>query len=203
MMTREGVRGQEYNAWSDGNDPQHTTILPFTRMLGGPMDFTPGVFDVWFKGEDDPSRIRTTVANQLALMVVLYSPLQMAADLPRNYAKRLDVFQFIKDVPSDWEESIALDGEIADFIVMARRQKNSENWFIGGITDENSRKYTLDFSFLGDGDYEAIVYKDGKNADWSSNPFPVDIEKYSVNKKSTLPLQMANGGGFAISVFKK
>ena len=123
MMTREGVRGQEYNAWSDGNDPQHTTILPFTRMLGGPMDFTPGVFDVWFKGEDDPSRIRTTVAKQLALMVVLYSPLQMAADLPRNYAKRLDVFQFIKDVPSDWEESIALDGEIADFIVMARRQK--------------------------------------------------------------------------------
>lgn len=203
MMTREGVRGQEYNAWSDGNDPQHTTILPFTRMLGGPMDFTPGVFDVWFKGEDDPSRIRTTVAKQLALMVVLYSPLQMAADLPRNYAKRLDVFQFIKDVPSDWEESIALDGEIADFIVMARRQKNSENWFIGGITDENSRKYTLDFSFLGDGNYEAIVYKDGKNADWSSNPFPVDIEKYSVNKNSTLSLQMANGGGFAISVFKK
>jgi hypothetical protein len=158
---------------------------------------------VWFKGEDDPSRIRTTVAKQLALMVVLYSPLQMAADLPRNYAKRLDVFQFIKDVPSDWEESIALDGEIADFIVMARRQKNSENWFIGGITDENSRKYTLDFSFLSDGDYEAIVYKDGKNADWSSNPFPVDIEKFNVNKKSTLSLHMANGGGFAISVFKK
>lgn len=203
MMTREGVRGQEYNAWSDGNDPQHATILPFTRMLGGPMDFTPGIFDVWFKGEEDPSRIRTTVAKQLALMVILYSPLQMAADLPRNYAKRLDVFQFIKDLGSDWEQSLTLDGEIAEYIVIAREEKESGHWFIGGITDENQRSYELDFSFLPAGNFKATIYSDGEGADWENNPFPVSISNQLVNSKSKITLDMASGGGFAISLIKE
>lgn len=203
MMTREGVRGQEYNAWSDGNDPQHTTILPFTRMLAGPLDFTPGVFDVWFKGEDDSSRIRTTVAKQLALMVVLYSPLQMAADLPRNYLKRMDVFKFIKDLGTDWEKSITLDGKIGDYIVIAREEKHTGSWFIGGITDENQRSYDLDFSFLPEGNFQATIYSDGDNANWEYNPFPVNISGQSVNSNSKITIDMASGGGFAISLIKE
>jgi len=200
FMTREGVRGQEYNAWSEGNQPAHTTILPFTRMMGGPLDFTPGVFDVTFKGIDASERIRTTIAKQLALMVVLYSPLQMAADLPRNYAAKLDLFQFIKDVPADWEESLPLEGEIAEYVVYARQERGSNNWFVGGITNEDARSVTLDFSFLGEGTYTATVYRDGPEADWETNPYDAVIETMTVTADSTLDVMMADGGGFAISL---
>jgi len=203
FMTREGVRGQEYNAWSEGNQPAHTTILPFTRMMGGPLDFTPGVFDVTFKGTDANERIRTTITKQLALMVVLYSPLQMAADLPRNYAAKPELFQFIKDVPADWEESLPLEGEIGEYVVYARQERDSENWFIGGITNEDARSVSLDFSFLGEGDFAATVYRDGEQADWETNPYDAVIESISVNASSTLNLAMAKGGGFAISVIKQ
>ncbi|MGA1757540.1 MAG: glycoside hydrolase family 97 protein [Pseudomonadales bacterium] len=203
FMTREGVRGQEYNAWSEGNQPAHTTILPFTRMMGGPLDFTPGVFDVTFKGPDASERIRTTITKQLALMVVLYSPLQMAADLPRNYAAKPELFQFIKDVPADWEESLPLEGEIGEYVVYARQARDSENWFIGGITNEDARSVSLDFSFLGEGDFTATVYRDGEQADWETNPYDAVIESMSVNASSTLDVAMAKGGGFAISVIKQ
>ena len=203
FMTREGVRGQEYNAWSEGNQPAHTTILPFTRMMGGPLDFTPGVFDVTFEGIDASERIRTTITKQLALMVVLYSPLQMAADLPRNYAAKPDLFQFIRDVPADWEESLPLEGEIGEYVVYARQERGSDNWFIGGITNEEARDVTLDFSFLDKGKYTATIYRDGDNADWESNPYDAVIETMSVSPESTLDLSMAKGGGFAISVIKQ
>ena len=172
-------------------------------MLAGPLDFTPGVFDVWFKGEDDSSRIRTTVAKQLALMVVLYSPLQMAADLPRNYLKRMDVFKFIKDLGTDWEKSITLDGKIGDYVVIAREEKHTGSWFIGGITDENQRSYDLDFSFLPEGNFQATIYSDGDNANWEYNPFPVNISAQSVNSNSKITIDMASGGGFAISLIKE
>ena len=203
FMTREGVRGQEYNAWSEGNQPAHTTILPFTRMMGGPLDFTPGVFDVTFKGIDANERIRTTITKQLALMVVLYSPLQMAADLPRNYQAKPDLFQFIKDVPADWEESLPLEGEIGEYVVYARQERGSENWFIGGITNESARDVTLDFAFLGEGAYTATLFRDGENADWETNPYDAVIEEISVTSASSLDLRMAKGGGFAISVIKQ
>jgi len=202
FMTREGVRGQEYNAWSEGNKPAHTTILPFTRMMAGPLDFTPGVFDVTFKGADSSERIRTTIAKQLALMVVLYSPLQMAADLPRNYAAKPDLFQFIKDVPADWEESIALSGEVGEFVVFARQERDSENWFIGGITNETARTSVIDLDFLDDGDYSATVYKDGSEANWQTNPYDAVIESMTVTKDSSLTIDMAESGGFAISLIK-
>ena len=203
FMTREGVRGQEYNAWSNGNQPAHTTILPFTRMMAGPLDFTPGVFDVLFKGPASSERIRTTITKQLALMVVLYSPLQMAADLPRNYAAKPDLFQFIKDVPADWEESIPLAGEIGEYVVYARQQRGSQNWFIGGITNENARSVTLNFSFLGEGNYRATIYRDGPAADWQSNPYDAVIETQTIDQNSSMAITMAKGGGFAISVMRQ
>lgn len=203
FMTREGVRGQEYNAWSEGNQPAHTTILPFTRMMGGPLDFTPGVFDVTFKGIDASERIRTTITKQLALMVVLYSPLQMAADLPRNYAAKPDLFQFIRDVPADWEESLPLEGEIGEYVVYARQERGSDNWFIGGITNENARDVSLDFAFLDQGTYTATIYRDGESADWATNPYDAVVEQISVTSASSLDLTMAKGGGFAISVIKQ
>ena len=136
-------------------------------------------------------------------MVVLYSPLQMAADLPRNYAAKPELFQFIKDVPADWEESLPLEGEIGEYVVYARQARDSENWFIGGITNEDARSVSLDFSFLGEGDFTATVYRDGEQADWETNPYDAVIESMSVNASSTLDVAMAKGGGFAISVIKQ
>ena len=161
------------------------------------------MFDVTFKGIDANERIRTTITKQLALMVVLYSPLQMAADLPRNYAAKPDLFQFIKDVPADWEESLPLEGEIGEYVVYARQERGSENWFIGGITNEDARDVTLDFSFLDEGTYTATIYRDGENADWETNPYDAVIEQMSVTSASSLDLSMAKGGGFAISVIKQ
>ena len=159
-LSREGARGQEYNAWGQPpNDPAHTTILPFTRMLAGPMDFTPGIFDLSFgKDLSEQTRVQTTLAKQLALYVILYSPIQMAADLPRNYEARPDAFQFIKDVPVDWENSITLDGHPGDFIVTARQERGTNAWFLGAITDENARTVQISLDFLDGFAYEAQIY---------------------------------------------
>ncbi len=208
MMTREGARGQEYNAWSGegGNPPEHETILFFTRMLAGPMDFTPGVFDILIeRGTGRPRRpeeprIRTTLAKQLALYVVLYSPLQMAADLPENYEKQ-PAFQFIRDVAVDWDESHVLEGKIGDYVVVARKARNSPEWFLGAITDEESRTFDIPLSFLSKGQsYVAEVYADGPGANWLTNPLPVAISKRTVTSGSRLHLVLAPGGGQAVRI---
>jgi alpha-glucosidase len=147
-LSREGARGQEYNAWgSPPNPPEHTAILPYTRMLSGPMDFTPGIFDLTFQGPDSEQRVQTTLAKQLALYVTLYSPIQMAADLPENYENRPDAFQFIADVPTDWEQSIALAGDVGEYVVYARQERGGEDWYLGAVTDDEERRFetTLDF----------------------------------------------------------
>jgi alpha-glucosidase len=208
MMTREGARGQEYNAWSGdgGNPPEHETILFFTRLLAGPMDFTPGVFDLLIeRGPGGPrrpeqSRIRTTLAKQLALYVVLYSPLQMAADLPENY-ERQPAFQFIRDVAVDWDTTRVLEARIGDHVVVARRERNSEQWFIGAITDEVARRFTIPLTFLTPGRrYVAEIYADGANAHWLDNPLPVAIRQQPVTSTTQLDIAMAPGGGQAIRI---
>ncbi|HNO78748.1 MAG TPA: glycoside hydrolase family 97 protein [Phycisphaerae bacterium] len=201
MMTREGANGQEYNAWGGekANLPDHTTILPFTRMLAGPMDFTPGIFDVLFEKEQPNDRVRTTIAKQLALYVVLYSPLQMAADLPKNYEAKPEPFQFIKDVVTDWETTKVLNGEIGDYITTARKDRNSDDWFIGSITDENGRTIEADLSFLDkDRKYTAQIYRDGDDADWDKNPYSIVIEEKPVDSNTKLTLKLGPGGGAAI-----
>lgn len=198
MMTREGVRGMEYNAWSDGNPPEHTTIVPFTRMLAGPMDYTPGIFDLTFDEYRKDNRIYTTLAKQLALYVVLYSPLQMVADLPKNY-KNQPTFKFIQDVPTDWDETKVLNAKIGDYVTIAR--KNDENWYIGSITDENSRMLKVALAFLDSGKkYTASIYADASDADWKDNPYSVDITKVLVNNTDTLLMSLAPGGGQAIEI---
>ena len=200
MVSREGARGQEYNAWGiPTNPPEHTVIIPFTRMLGGPMDFTPGIFDVAHGQQDVSRRVQSTVATQLAEYVVLYSPVQMAADLPENYEARLDAFQFIRDVPTDWETSRTLQGDIGQFIVVARLQRGGKDWFLGALTNENARKLTQPLSFLAsDTRYEAQIYRDGPGADYRTNPQPLTIEHRTVTRNDSLLLDMAAGGGTAI-----
>jgi alpha-glucosidase len=208
MMSREGARGQEYNAWGGegGNPPEHETILFFTRMLAGPMDFTPGIFDILIeRGTGRPRRpeeprIRTTLAKQLALYVVLYSPLQMAADLPENYEKN-PAFQFIRDVAVDWDESHVLEGKIGDYVIVARKEKNGPEWFVGAITDEEGRTFDVPLSFLTKGrSYVAEVYADGPGANWLTNPLPVAISTRTVNAGSRLHIVLAPGGGQAIRI---
>ena len=201
MISREGLRGQEFNAWSEGgNPPEHLTIVPFTRMLAGPIDFTPGIFDIKLADYKPNNQINTTLAHQLALYVVLYSPIQMAADLPENYVGH-PAFQFIRDVGLNWEESHVLDGEIGDFVVLARKERETDNWFIGAVTDENDRNIEIDFEFLDDGkQYAATIYADAKDAHWDKNPTAIDIYKRNVNKNDRLSLKLAEGGGAAISL---
>jgi alpha-glucosidase len=208
MMSREGARGQEYNAWGGegGNPPEHETILFFTRLLAGPMDFTPGIFDILIERgtgrprRPDEPRIRTTLAKQLALYVVLYSPLQMAADLPENY-ERQPAFQFIRDVAVDWEETRVLEGRIGDYVVVARHQRNGPDWYIGAITDEEGRTFDVPLSFLPQGrSYVAEVYADGPGAHWLTNPLPVTISNQPVTASSRLRLVLAPGGGQAIRI---
>jgi alpha-glucosidase len=208
MMTREGARGQEYNAWGGegGNPPEHETILFFTRMLAGPMDFTPGIFDVLIeRGTGRPRRpeeprVRTTLAKQLALYVVLYSPLQMAADLPENYEHQ-PAFQFIRDVPVDWDTTRVLEGKIGDYVVVARRERNGESWYVGAITDEEGRSFDVPLSFLSPGRrYVAEIYADGPGAHWLTNPLPVAISRRAVTASSRLRLVLAPGGGQAIRI---
>jgi len=208
MMSREGARGQEYNAWGGegGNPPEHETILFFTRLLAGPMDFTPGVFDILIERgtgrprRPDEPRIRTTLAKQLALYVVLYSPLQMAADLPENYEGQ-PAFQFIRDVAVDWDESRVLEGKIGDYVVVARKARNSPEWFLGAITDEEGRTFDIPLSFLPKGgSYVAEVYADGPGAHWLTNPLPVAISRRTVNANSRLRVALAPGGGQAVRI---
>lgn len=199
-IAREGARGQEFNAWgSPPNPPEHTTILPFTRMLSGPMDFTPGIFDLSFNGLEGENRPRTTLAKQLALYVVIYSPIQMAADLPRNYEANLKPFQFILDVTTDWQESIALAGEVGEFVTIARKAKDSDDWFLGTLTDENKRNVHVDLSFLDAGKkYEAQIYRDGNDANWQTKPYDIIIENKVVTSSDSLTLPLATSGGAAI-----
>jgi alpha-glucosidase len=207
MMSREGARGQEYNAWSSegGNPPEHETILFFTRMLDGPMDFTPGIFDI-LREHTGPrrqpweSRVRTTLAKQLALYVVLYSPLQMAADLPENY-ERQPAFQFIRDVAVDWDTTRVLAGKIGDYVIVARRERNGPTWYLGAITDEEGRTFDIPLSFLTRGrKYVAEIYADGPKANWLTNPLPVTISTRPVDATTRLHIVLAPGGGQAIRI---
>ncbi len=199
-MAREGARGQEFNAWGDpGNPPEHTAILPYTRMLSGPMDFTPGIFDLTFEGDAGEHRVSTTLAKQLALYVTLYSPIQMAADLPENYQARPEAFQFIVDVPTDWEESIAVAGEVGEFVVFARQQRGAQDWYLGAVSDEQERDLEIPLDFLEKGrSYTAHIYRDGDGADWESNPYPIVIEKKKVSSADVMSLWLAPGGGAAV-----
>ncbi|MBL7825693.1 MAG: glycoside hydrolase family 97 protein [Saprospiraceae bacterium] len=200
FMAAEAARGMEFNAWSKGNDPSHELTLIFTRLLGGPMDYTPGIFQVELN-QFDPNkkdRVRTTVAKQLALYVDLYSPVQMAADLLENYEKRPDVFQFIKDVPTDWSETRVLNAAIGDYVTIARREKNSDNWFVGSMTDETPRQFKIKLDFLEPKrTYEVTIYEDGPKAHYLDNPYPVNIRKVKVKKGQTLKINLAAGGGWA------
>ncbi|WP_413470666.1 glycoside hydrolase family 97 protein [Thalassotalea sp. LPB0316] len=200
-ISREGARGQEYNAWgTPPNPPEHTTILPFTRMLSGPMDFTAGTFDMGFNGLGaDTNRPQTTLAKQLALFVVIYSPIQMASDLPRNYEANLPAFQFIRDVPTDWEKSVAIAGEIGEYVAFARQERDGQDWYLGAVTDENSRTLDLKLDFLTTGKkYQAQIYRDGETAEWVNNPYEMVIEKKTVTADDILSVKLATSGGVAI-----
>ena len=196
-VAREGARGMEYNAWgSPPNPPEHEANLVFTRMLAGPMDFTPGVLSLKGRGGQP---IQSTIAKQLALYVVIYSPIQMAADLPENYAKHLQAFQFIKDVPTDWADTRVLNGEVGDFVTFARKDRNSEDWYLGSVSDESARELTVRLDFLDPGrSYTAQIYRDGDDADWKTKPHAIAIEKRKVGYDDALTLRLAPGGGQAI-----
>lgn len=199
----EAARGNEFNAWSVGNAPEHETILPFTRLMGGPMDYTPGIFKIKMSYYDSSKtyQVHTTLAKQLALYVTMYSPLQMAADLPENYNRRMDAFQFIKDVAVDWDDTKILEAEPGDYISTARKAKGTEKWFIGAITDENGRNAVLPLNFLNAGQkYIATIYRDADKAHWKENPEAYVIEKFIVDAKTVVKLKLAPGGGAAISI---
>ncbi|HEX9922392.1 MAG TPA: glycoside hydrolase family 97 protein [Anaerolineae bacterium] len=201
MMTREGARGQEYNsAWSENNNgPEHTTIIPFTRGLAGPFDFTPGIFDIYNSSVETDTQIPTTLAKQLAIYVIIYSPLHMAADFPESYEARREPFQFILDVPTDWQDTQVLDARIADYVTIARQDRNSADWYLGSITDEEGRILEAPLRFLTPGKkYVAEIYRDGEKADWKTNPYHIEIKKVLVDHSTTLRLRLAPGGGQAI-----
>ena len=202
-LASEAARGNEFNAWSEGNPPTHETILPFTRLMGGPMDYTPGIFRIKLNYLDSNKKeaVHTTLCKQLALYVTMYSPLQMAADLPENYEARDDAFQFIRDVAVDWDETKILEAEPGDYVVIARKAKNSPNWFIGAITDENARNFQILLNFLDPNKkYVATVYRDADNASWDKNPEVYKIEKFIVDNQSVQALKLATGGGAAVSL---
>jgi alpha-glucosidase len=196
-IAREGARGMEYNAWGEPpNPPEHESILVFTRMLGGPMDFTPGVLSL--KGKNGQA-IQSTIAKQLALYVVLYSPIQMAADLPEHYEQYMKAFQFIKDVPTDWADTQVLNGEVGDYVTIARKDRHSDNWYLGSVGDEQARTLAVKLDFLDAGRrYRAQIYRDGAGADWKTQPHAIAIETRTVTRGDTMPLELASGGGQAI-----
>lgn len=201
LMTQEGARGQEYDAWSEdgGNPPDHTTILPFTRLLAGPMDFTPGIFDLNYEEYRPKNRVNTTLIKQLALYVILYSPLQMLPDLPENYAAYSDAFRFVREVPTDWEDTRVLNGKIGDYVTIVRKERNGEDWFLGSITDEHPRALEVPLGFLdAERPYLAEIYRDADEADWQTNPASYVIESRHVNSETVLELHLAPGGGQAI-----
>lgn len=217
-ISRESARGQEYNSgWAPPNPPNHIPMLAFTRMLAGPMDFTPGIFDMSYKrineggpewGDKEFLRPLSTIARQLALYVVLYSPIQMAADLPKNYENNLAPFQFIKDVPTDWESTQALQGKVGQYVVIARKEKqhrhySGNDWYLGAVTNENERVVTVPLDFLDDNaSYEAQIYRDGENAEYRTNPYDIVIEKKTVKRGDKMTLKLAAAGGAAVR-FKK
>ncbi|WP_408636658.1 glycoside hydrolase family 97 protein [Parvularcula mediterranea] len=208
-ITREGARGMEFSAWGvPPNVPEHTAILPYTRMLSGPMDYTPGIFDL--RPNENPDYdiddrnspeafTQTTLAKQLSLYVVIYSPIQMAPDLPQNYLAKPEAFQFIKDVPTNWEESIAVAGEVGDFIVQARKDWDSDDWYVGALTDEDAREVSFDLSFLEEGkSYVAEIYRDGEGAHWETNPYAFVREDKTVTSADTMSFDLGAGGGAAV-----
>jgi hypothetical protein len=204
LIGNESARGTEYEAFG-GSRPDHTVILPFTRLQGGPMDYTPGILETQLKTwSDNPNYVHTTLVGQLALYLTMYSPLQMAADLPENYKKYDDAFQFIRDVAVDWSDSKYLEAEPARYITVARKAKGTDNWFVGGKCNEDGHKSTIKLDFLDKGrKYEATIYADGKGASYDKNPKSYTITKRKVKRGDVLKLTEAPGGGFAISIFAK
>ncbi|MBC7124279.1 MAG: glycoside hydrolase family 97 protein [Bacteroidales bacterium] len=203
VIARENFRGQEFNAWSvdGGNPPEHLTILPFTAQLAGPMDYTPGIFNIKLNPYKPDNQVNSTLAYQLALYVVIYSPIQMVPDLPENYEGH-PAFQFIRDVGVDWEQSVVLDAAIGDYIAIAREERNTGRWFVGAITDENARTLSVKFDFLKPNvKYKTTFYLDGPDAHWDKNPTSYRIESYEVDSNSSVDLKLAAGGGAAISIF--
>lgn len=217
LMSAEGMRGQEWQAWHSGNCIDHNPTLPFTRNVAGAMDFTPGIFDLRYHntinkaaatedGSVNPNHhyayfVNSTLAHQLALYVVFYSPIQMVADLPENYNEHPQALQFIRDVPVDWATTRVLEAEISDYVVTARREKGSEDWYVGGITDNEARSVNVALDFLEKGkNYRATLYSDGEKAGWESNPTDYRIEEKMVTSQDTLTVKMASGGGFALSL---
>ncbi len=203
-ISREGLRGQEFNAWAVelGNPPEHLTIVPFTRMLAGPIDFTPGIFNIKMAPyrKEEESHVNTTLAHQLGLYVVIYSPVQMAADLIEHYDNQ-PAFQFVREVAVDWSETKVLDGEVGDFVVIARKERSGERWFVGGVADERGEDSELAFDFLDtDRTYQAVVYRDTEESHWDDNPTAIAIDTLAVTSQSNLSLTMAPGGGFAVSI---
>ena len=205
VISREGLRGQEFNAWASdgGNPPEHLPIVAFTRMLSGPIDFTPGAFDIKLEKYKPDNQINTTLAHQLALYVVIYSPIQMACDLPEHYEGQ-PAFQFIREVGVDWEQSKVLNGEVGDYVTIAREERGTGNWFVGAVTDEEERTVEVDFSFLDEGvEYIASVYSDGLKAHWDENPLGISITNSVYTSESKETFRLAPGGGLAISLMKK
>jgi len=205
LLTREGARGQEYDAWDaeGGNPPEHQTILPFTRLLAGPMDYTPGIFGLTFPEIRPKNQVNTTLAKQLALYVIIYSPLQMAADLPENYEKNPEPFKFILEVPVDWEDTKVLHARIGDYVTIVRKDRKSDDWYLGSITDEEGRILEAPLYFLEPGySYLAEIYRDGDLAHWKNNPYDIIIEKQIVNASTVIKLKLAPGGGQAIRFSK-
>jgi alpha-glucosidase len=209
MISREGARGQEFNGFmgtKDNNKPNHSTILPFTRLISSPMDYTPGIFNLteyrYFAPDNRKinlnHQIPSTISKELALYVVIYAPVQMAADLPENYEGHPS-FQFIKDVPTDWENSVCINGEIGEYITMVRKDINSDDWYLGSITNENSRVLSVSLSFLdSDKQYNATVYKDPETGGWKKRPEEVVIQSQLVDSGSELSIVIPPGGGQAI-----
>ena len=196
MVSREGAKGQEYNAMG-GNRPNHVTVLPFTRGLSGPFDYTPGTFDIKIKTSPG-NQIQGTLARELALYLIIYAPMQMANDLPHNYEGH-PAFQFIKDVPTDWETTEVLSGEIGEHVAIARQERGTDNWYVGAITNEKARATTIDFSFLPEGKkYQAIIYRNSDDADYQENPTGYKIEEVEVDAKTVKDFNLVRGGGVAI-----
>lgn len=204
LIGNESARGTEYEAFG-GSNPDHTVVLPFTRLQGGPMDYTPGILETQLKTwSDNPNYVHTTLAGQLALYLVMWGPIQMAADLPENYQKYADAFQFIRDVAVDWDDSRYIEAEPGDYITVARKAKGTDNWFVGGKCDENGHQSVVRLDFLDKGaKYECTLYADAKGADYKTNPKAYTITKRTVKKGDVLKIDEARGGGFAISLIKK
>lgn len=201
FLASEAARGMEFNAFSEGNAPEHETILPFTRLMGGPMDYTPGIFKLKNFSGDSTKRVRSTLCKQLALYVTLYSPLQMAADLPENYRLHADAFRFIRDVPVDWDDTKIVEAEPGDYVTIARKEKGKPNWFVGAITNQNGRSASIPLSFLDKGrKYKLTVYSDAPDAHFNTNPGAYVIQNKILTSGDSLTIKLAPGGGCAVSI---